>query len=265
MKMNNKTLASFGLIATLLFAGACASDTTETKPNSKLSLLSNGPDLPEECTPCWDEFQECFADGSDLEICGDAIVACTDACQAPPPPPECLHCSAGFEACAQAVENGGDSAGDCAAGFEGCLLACESDCSFSDQGCDPGDPGDPGDPNQPEPPINEEDCERVFNECFDDLWQTQDDNAEDSAQICDQILQECYADCPPHDGEPQPEPGFDCEQALNECTGGNGQEPSDENNINCEEVFNYCLNQPDQPQDGQEEPNGGGEPDQPGW
>ena len=268
MKSYKSALASFGLAASLFFVGACAPDAAPNEPSSKLALLSNGPDLPEECNPCWDAFQDCFADGSDLQVCGDAIVECTEACQAPPPPPECLHCAAGFEACAQAAGDNSDIGGDCAAGFEGCLLACESDCSLSDQGCEPGDPGDPGDPGEPtdpNEPLDPEQCEIGFNECINDLWNQNDGNPEEAAQQCEELLHDCYADCPHPDepGEPG-DPDTLCDDAIDIClnSGQNGSETPFGDDVSCEEILQFCAedpNQPDEPTD--QEPH----PDQPGW
>ncbi len=251
MKSSTPVLASLGLAAAALILGACAPDTARNEPSSRLALLSNGPDLPEECKPCWDSFQECFADGSDLQVCGDAIVECANECQAPPPPDECLHCAAGFEACALAVDGTDATAEDCAAGFEGCLSACQSD----DPG-DPGDPTDPTDPTEPEPPLDAEHCEIAADECFNDLWSQTDEAAEDAAQICEQLLDECFADCPnlgePGDhGEPN-EPGADCEEAVNLCLDG----AQDANDLNCDEILDFCLGNPD------DHPT---EPDSPDW
>jgi hypothetical protein len=249
MKSTKQTLATLGLAAALVFVGACSTDiATQSEPNSKLSLLSNGPDLPEECTPCWDAFQECFAGGSDLQVCADAIVECTNACQAPPPPPECLHCAAGFEACALAAADNGATGEDCAAGFEGCLSACQSDCSVSPQGCQPGDPtdpGQPGDPTEPPHPLDPQQCDIAVDDCFNDLWNQNSDPAEDVAQICDQLLQDCYADCPdpggPGDTGTTGQPEVDCSDAVDICLSGNlDQGDAFNDNFSCEDILNFC-------------------------
>lgn len=276
MKSPNNTLASLGLAATLLFSFACSADEAPSDPSSKLSLLSNGPDLPEECTPCWDAFQECFAQGSDLEVCADQIVECTNACQAPPPPDECLHCAAGFEACALAAADNGATGEDCAAGFEGCLLACESTCNDPNDGCDPWepqDPQDPQDPNEPHPEPSPEECEQAYNQCFDDLWDQNTDPGQETPQVCDELLQECYAECPeepqdptdpqdpqdPQDPNDPQDPGLTCEQAVDICLDGNidGSDSPFGDNITCDEVLQYC----DEAGNGQPDP---GE-EQPGW
>jgi hypothetical protein len=259
MKPPKLHLLTLALSASVLFAGACTQDLSQdnTKPGSKLTQLSNGPDLPEECNVCWDDFQDCFAEGNDVEACGNNIVDCTDECQAPPPPDACLHCAAGFDACANAAADNGSTGGDCAAGFEGCLFACQSDCTNSAQGCgqcDPGDNGtgqdgqDPGDgsgqdgtdagndPTEPgndlcqpiEPPTDEcGQCDQAFNECFDDLWQDESNtDAGQTPEICDELLFDCFDNCN-GGGDGGDGGGNDCEQAVDECLSGdspNGQE-----------------------------------------
>jgi hypothetical protein len=261
MKSLKLNFASLALATSVLFAGACASDLTADKPSpgSSLTQLSNGPDLPEECNECWDTFQECFAEGNALEECGANIVECADACQAPPPPAECLHCAAGFDACVTASAEAGGNGEDCAAGFEGCLFACESDCSNSPEGCLPEcvpgdegepndqDPGDNSDPGQDgsencepiEPPLEPHDlCEEEFNQCFDDLWQQDPANADEAAQICDDLLGECFNDCPLPEGE---DGNFDdgCFVDFEACLNEAADVP-DQHFFECEEILIQC-------------------------
>ena len=80
MKSTLPTLLSLSF--SILLAGACSLEGVEQPPEQGgLSLLSNGPDLPEECNVCWEDFQSCFADGSGAEQCIDGIIECIEACE----------------------------------------------------------------------------------------------------------------------------------------------------------------------------------------
>jgi hypothetical protein len=264
MKTIKFNLTSLALTASVLLAGACATDLSADKPGSDpgstLTQLSNGPDLPEECNACWDAFQDCFAQGNDLAECGANIVTCTDACQAPPPPAECLHCAAGFDACVTAAAEAGGTGEDCAAGFEGCLFACASDCANAPEGClpecDPGDAGDPTngqdglptdgncEPTEPPPIDPHQQCEVDFNQCFDDLWQDPA-NADNAAQICDDLLGDCFDNCPPDDGTGGGG-GIDqaCAEDFEACLNEAANSP-DEHFFECEEILWQCQQSPD--------------------
>ncbi len=273
--MKSKLITLVSLSFSVLLAGACAPEAPQDEPTSGLSLLSNGPDLPEECDPCWDAFQDCFANGNATEECAQQIIECVDVCQAPPPPDECLHCAAGFEACAVADQDNGGTGEDCAVGFEGCLAACEgeSQCDADPANCDT------------EPPINEcEACDLDFDQCINNGWGDPGDENQDPAgetEQCEQEWDACHQNC--DDGwnpggedelcqlaEEQCENNADdsfqttdgevlsCQDVLVNCFGQDPtdpQEPSDcdfcddaqsqcadggDNNLDCQDIENFC-------------------------
>jgi hypothetical protein len=114
------TLATVIASAFILTAAAC-----QLEKDEDLHLLSNGPGLPEQCFGCWEEFEACFEAGEDPAECEARIIECVIDCNAPPPPPTCEHCVAGYEACVVAAERGDADPRDCAAGLESCLYYCE--------------------------------------------------------------------------------------------------------------------------------------------
>ncbi len=265
--MKSNFISLLSLSFSVLLAGACAGEAPDKGTGGSLSMLSAGEDLPEECNQCWDEFQDCFAQGNSMEECAEQIIQCVDECQAPLPPNECLHCSAGFDACAETAEANGDTAEDCAIGFEGCLSACEDNTQCADgedcneppnvcNGCDDqyeqcvGE----GDENNPQGSDSNEECEAQWNDCQQqcqpddtDLCSLAEQQCQDGQGVvqtpdgqvysCAELLQECFGG-PEQPNDPECDFWMD---AMEQCE--NGQEPGDQaEGLTCEEIGEICQN-----------------------
>lgn len=244
LKLTNTILGALASCALVL--GGCSSEP-ET---SRLAQLSNGPDLPEACHQCWDDFRDCAGTDVPMEECEQQIIDCIVGCDAPPPPPECTHCAAGYDACVDAAGEGEDAAKDCAAGIRGCLHACERD----EPHCEGENGEDPADqlvcwPNEPPHPCDK--CELRFDQCVNEGWQHPEGEDESGlVEQCELVLIECKESC---DGQEPPHPCQHCEEIHQECEGDpdGTLEGPDGSEVTCEDAAHNCWEQckPD------EEPN----------